>query len=163
MASEHTPNGVMFWSDISNGFNSMLRKAIAKGLADLPPELQWLRRSFHSFYAEDVTLYFNRNGETHEVISSIGNMQGDPAGGVWFNAGIQAAFNQLRADFSEVFFAKYFDDVNGFIPPAEDGSVRNCLTADPRAQSLPNFYSPEGESGRESRYFLTSGSLPTIS
>ena len=145
MASEHTPNGVVFWADISNDFNCMLRKAIAEGLAGMPPELQWLRRSFHSFYAEDVTLYFTRNGDTHEVKSSIGNMQGDPAGGVWFNAGIQRAFNQLRAEFPEVFLAKYFDDVNGFVPPADDGSVRTCLTSEPRAESLPNSFSPEGE------------------
>jgi hypothetical protein len=145
MASEHTPNGVMFWADISNGFNCMLRKAIAEGLADLPPELQWLRRSFHAFYAEDVKLFFNRDGDTHVVLSSIGNMQGDPAGGIWFDAGIQRAFNQLRAEFPEVFLAKYFDDVNGFIPPADDGSVRTCLTTEPRAQSLPNSFSPEGE------------------
>ena len=64
----------------------MLRKAIAEGLADLPPELQWLRRSFHAFYAEDAKLFFNRDGDTHVVLSSIGNMQGDPAGGIWFDA-----------------------------------------------------------------------------
>ena len=58
---EKHPAGIQFWADVSNGFNEMKRTAIADGLADMPVELQWLRRSFQSFYSGDVVLYFSRS------------------------------------------------------------------------------------------------------
>ena len=142
LAAEKHPAGVMFWADISNGFNAMERESIAQGLADMPDELQWLRRSFHKFYANDVTLYFSRAGEVHEIVSMIGSMQGDPASGIWFNAGLMRAFNKLRAEFPEVFLAKYFDDVNGFILPSADGTTPLCLLSEERALSFPGAYAP---------------------
>ena len=70
----------------------------------------------------------------------VGSMQGDPASGIWFNAGLQKAFNQLRAEFPEVLLAKYYDDVNGFIHPAEDGAVRTCRASEARAESFDGCY-----------------------
>ena len=93
----------------------MRRTAIADGLADLPPPLQWLRRSFSAFYSGDVVLYFQRDGETYHVVSEIGTVQGDAVSGIFFNAGLQRAFNQLRAEYPEALLAKYADDANGAV------------------------------------------------
>jgi hypothetical protein len=81
-------------------------------------------------------LHFARNGDTHEIVSSIGNTQGDPAGGVWFNAGIP-----------EAFLAKYFDDANGFVPPRRWRVRLHLLDCRVRAETLPNSFSPEGKVG----------------
>jgi hypothetical protein len=87
------PRGVNLWVDITNGFNSISRFSIEMGLSNLPPSLSWLRRSFHSFYTEAVPLYYTRKKDTHSILSEImGNMQGDPASGIWFNAGLQRAY-----------------------------------------------------------------------
>ena len=112
---EKHPGALQFWADVSNGYNEMRRTAIADGLADLPPPLQWLRRSFSAFYSGDVVLYFQRDGETYHVVSEIGTVQGDAASGIFFNAGLQRAFNQLRAEYPEALLAKYADDVNGAV------------------------------------------------
>jgi hypothetical protein len=96
LANEFQPEGVNLWVDITNEFNTMSHAAIAEGLSDMPPPLQWLQRSFFSFYSEDVPLFFTRDNVTHTIISQIGSMQGDPASGIWFNACLQRAFNQLR-------------------------------------------------------------------
>ena len=54
-------------------------------------------------------------------------------------------YNKLRAEDPEVLMAKYFDDLNGFIPPAEDGSARSCLLTEERTQSVPGAYTnPDG-------------------
>ena len=147
LASEKHPLGVKMWADITNGFNCVRRKAIAKGLARLPPQLQWLRRSFQAFYANDVQLFFARDGEMHIVLSEIGSMQGDPASGIWFNAAVQIPYDILRAEFAnEVTLAKYFDDLMAFIPPNEDGTMRGCDLTEPRTASFPCAYIDE--SGR---------------
>ena len=141
LASEKHPLGVKMWADITNGFNCVRRKAIAKGLARMPPQLQWLRRSFEAFYAQDVQLFFARDGEMHVILSEIGSMQGDPASGIWFNAAVQLPYDVLRAEFgSEVTLAKYFDDLMAFIPPNEDGTMRACALDEPRTASFSDAY-----------------------
>ena len=65
-------------------------------------------------------------------------MQGDPAGGVWFDAAVQLPFNILRAEFVEATLAKYYDDLMAFIPPNADGLPEVCLLSEPRAASFPN-------------------------
>ena len=145
LASEKIPEGILLWADISNGFNAMNRSAIEAGLKTLPPQLQWMRRSFHSFYANDLRLYFRRGAEVHTILGRTGTMQGDPASGVWFNVGLQWVYNKLRAEYPEVLMAKYFDDLNGFIPPAEGGSARSCLLTEERTQLVPGAYTnPDG-------------------
>ena len=95
LACEKVPEGIALWADISNGFNSMRRSAIAEGLAAMPVELQWLRKSFHAFYSGPVPMFFNRCPAVSGIIQCVvGSMQGDPASGIWFNAGLQKAFNQ---------------------------------------------------------------------
>jgi hypothetical protein len=119
---EKHPDGVQFWADLTNGFNEMRRDAIAQGLADMPPQLHWLRRTFQAFYSADVVLYFRRGGETYHVISQTGTVQGDPASGIFFNAGLQRSYSQLQAEFPEALFAKYLDDLNGALPNTLDGN-----------------------------------------
>jgi hypothetical protein len=140
LASEKFPLGIMMWEDLTNGFNSAGRLSVDKGLAQMPPQLQWLRRTFHAFYSEDVPLYFARAGEQHVIISATGTMQGDPAGGVWFDAAVQLPFNILRAEFVEATLAKYYDDLMAFIPPNADGLPEVCLLSEPRTASFPNAY-----------------------
>ena len=107
----------------------------------MPVEPQWLRKSFHAFYSGPVPMFFNRGPTGSGIIRCVvGSMQGDPTSGIWFNAGLQKAFNQLRAEFPEVLLAKYYDDVNGFIHPAEDGTVRSCRTSKARAESFDGCY-----------------------
>ena len=132
LASEKFPLGVMMWEDLTNGFNSAGRLSVDKGLAQTPPQLQWLRRTFHAFYSEDVPLYFARAGDQHVIISATGTMQGDPAGAV------QLPFNILRAEFVEVTLAKYYDDLMAFIQPNADGLPEVCLLSEPRTASFPN-------------------------
>ena len=67
-------------------------------------------------------------------------MQGDPASGIYFNAGLQRAFNQIQNEFPETTMAKYLDDLNVFIPPNIDGSTRMCATTELRSTSFPNAY-----------------------
>jgi hypothetical protein len=64
LASEKHPLGAKTWADITSGFNCVRREAIAKDLARMPPQLQWLRRSFQAFCAEDAQFFFAREGET---------------------------------------------------------------------------------------------------
>ena len=78
------PEAIHFWIDASNGYNEMKREAIAEGLADMPVNLHWLRKSFHSFYSGDVVLYFQRDGKTQNVLSQIGTVQGDGASSIFF-------------------------------------------------------------------------------
>ena len=68
-------------------------------------------------------LYFQRDGETYHVVSETGTVQGDAAFGIFFNAGLQRAFNKLRAEYPEALLAKYADDVNGAVvgTHADDG------------------------------------------
>jgi hypothetical protein len=68
LANELEPRGVNLWVNITNWFNSVSRSAIETGLSDLPPSLSWLRRSFHSFYAESVPLYYTRNHDTQSIL-----------------------------------------------------------------------------------------------
>jgi hypothetical protein len=49
LACEKVPEVTALWADVSNGFNSMRRSAIAEGLAAMPVEPQWLRKGFHAF------------------------------------------------------------------------------------------------------------------
>jgi hypothetical protein len=93
------------WIDITNGFNTLSRSAIAEGLSDFPPPLKWLGRSFNSFYSNDIPLFFNREEEKHIVFSQVGSMQGDPASGIFFNAGLQRAFNKLQSEYPEATMA----------------------------------------------------------
>ena len=62
-----------------------------------------------------MVLYFQRDGDTYHAISEIGTVQGDAASGIFFNAGLQRAFNQLRVEYPEALLAKYADDVNGAV------------------------------------------------
>ena len=113
----------------------MRRTAIAEGLADMPPSLQWLRQSFAAFYSGDVVLYFQRDGDTYHVISEIDTVQGDAASGIFFNAGLQRAFNKLRAEYPEALLAKYADDVNGAVvgTHAADGTALRVDISEDRA------------------------------
>ena len=67
----------------------MNRSAIEAGLKILPPQLQWMRISSHSFYANDLRLYFRREEEVRTALWRTGTLQGNPAPGVWFNVGLQ--------------------------------------------------------------------------
>jgi hypothetical protein len=103
--------------DITNGFNSISRSAIETGLCDLPPSLSWLGRSFPSFYADSVPLYYTRNHDIQSILSEVRTMQGHPASGVWFNAGLQCAYtyNSLMSEFPETIMVKYLDDLNVYL------------------------------------------------
>ncbi len=140
LANEHEPRGINLWIDITNGFNTLSRSAIAEGLLDFPPPLKWLYHSFNSFYSNDIPLFFNRDQEKHIVLSQVGSMQGDPASGIFFNAGLQRAFNKIQREFPEATMAKYLDDLNVFIPPNEDGTQRTCTTTETRTMAFPNSY-----------------------
>jgi hypothetical protein len=88
-------------------------------------------------------MFFNRGPAVSGVIQCVvGSMQGDPTSGIWFNAGLQKAFNQLRAEFPEVLLAKCYDDVNGFIHPSEDRRwyCSICRTSEARAESFDGCY-----------------------
>jgi len=137
LAQEKKPESVQLWADACNGFNEMRRAAIDEGLSDMPPDLQWLRVSFNKFYSGDVLLYFQRDGETNFITGEEGTVQGDPASGVYFNAGAQRAFNVLRSEYPEAVLSKYMDDVMGHIDPA---NLKSCALSEPRAQHLPGFH-----------------------
>jgi len=132
---EKHPGALQFWGDVPNGYNEMRNAAIADGLAELPPPLQWRRRSFSAFYSGDVALYFQRDEETYYVGSEIGTAQGDAASRIFFNAGLQRAFNQLRAEYPEALLAKYADDVNGAVvgTHADDGTALRVNVNEQRA------------------------------
>jgi hypothetical protein len=70
----------------------------------------------------------------------VGTMQGDPASGIWFNAGLQRAYNLLREEFPETIMAKYLDDLNVFVPPNADGTPRTCSPFEPRTLSFPGCF-----------------------
>jgi hypothetical protein len=145
LANEKHPLGISLWADITNGFNTINRSAIEEGLRDLPPQLQWLSKSFYQFYSQDVQLYFRRGSDGRVILGNTGSMQGDPASGIFFNCGIQRAYNTLREEFPEVLLAKYFDDLNGFIRPGPDGLPLTCQLTEERTRSFPRAYSPTGE------------------
>jgi len=67
-------------------------------------------------------------------------MQGDPASGVWFDAGLQRAYNLLRAEYPETIMAKYLDDLNVFVPPNADGSPMTCSPFEPRTFCFPGSF-----------------------
>jgi hypothetical protein len=110
----------------------------------MPPQIQWLRRSFQAFHAQDVQLLLARDSEMHVVLSEIGSMQGGPASGIWFNAAVQLPHGMadiLRAEFgNEVTLAKHFDDLMAFIPPNEDGTMRACGLVGTRTASFPDAH-----------------------
>jgi hypothetical protein len=114
--------------------------------AAMPPQLQWLRRTFHAFYSEDIPLFFARDGEFHVIVSAAGSMQGDPAGGIWFDAAVQFPFNILRTEFAEATLAKCFDDFMAFIPPDAAGAPLTCLLSEPRVASFPGACLDQGRS-----------------
>ena len=132
---EKHPGAVQFWIDVSNGYNEMSRSAIAEGLGDMPPKLHWLRKAFNSFYSGDVLLYFQREKDVYHLVSQVGTVQGDGNSNIYFNAGLQRAFNKLRAEYPEIMLVKYIDDVMGGIPSALDtnGQLLTCDVSEERA------------------------------
>jgi hypothetical protein len=136
------PEAIHFWIDASNGYNEMRRSAIAEGLADMPPNLHWLRKSFDSFYSGDVVLYFSREGETHNILSQIGTVQGDGNSSIFFNAGLQRAFDRLRGEYPEAMLTKYIDDVMGGLqgPTDASGQPLRCHLHEPRTFAGDNVY-----------------------
>jgi hypothetical protein len=120
LLAEKHPLGIMTWEDLTNGFNCATRLSVDKGLMAMPPQLQWLRRTFHAFYSKDIPLFFARDGEFHVIVSATGPVQGDPAGAV------QLPFNILRTEFVEATLAKCFDDLMAFVPPETRPVLPSC-------------------------------------
>ncbi len=110
MCQEEEPTSIQFWSDLSNGFNQIQRQAVEERLQNLPTNLQWLRKAFRAFYSGKVELsMIQRQGDEEtlvDIISESGVFQGDSASGVYFNAGLQNAFDKLRQEFPQATLAK---------------------------------------------------------
>ena len=107
---EQDPLSTQLWSDLTNGFNAIHRKAIEKGLQNLPHDLQWLRKSFHAFYSGASTLQYPQRLQNSfnivDITSEGGIFQGDSASGIFFT---------LRNEYPEAVLVKYLDDLNGSI------------------------------------------------
>jgi hypothetical protein len=121
--------------DVSNGYNEMSRAAISEGLQDMPANLHWIRKAFNAFYSGDVLLYFQRKEDVYHLVSEIGTVQGDGASNIYFNAGLQRAFNKLRDEYPEVMLVKYIDDVMGGLSTSSDefGQPLMCAVDEERA------------------------------
>ena len=145
MCQEEEPTSIQFWSDLSNGFNQIQRQAVEEGLQNLPTSLQWLRRAFRAFYSGKVELSMvQRQGGAEtvvDIISEGGVFQGDSASGVYFNAGLQNAFDKLRQEYPQATLVKYLDDLNGSVKGNE-----TVNTNEPRAKAKPDTYKNEEQS-----------------
>jgi hypothetical protein len=80
-------------------------------------------------------LYFQRQEDVYHLVSKIGTVQGDGASNIYFNAGLQRAFNKLRSEYPELMLVKYIDDVmGGMAKPTDDfGQDIMCSVDDERA------------------------------
>ena len=118
----------------------MRRDAIAKGLQQLPPTLAWLRRSFSVFYSGPLKLFFRRQDGIYIIEGAEGTVQGDPASCVYFNAGLQPAYDKLQREFPEVTCAKYLDDLLIHVPSDDGGFTRTENVTSPRCQLVSDVF-----------------------
>ena len=107
--------------DEANGFNSLLRSAIAKGLEKLPANLFWLRVAFRRFYSGCSKLSFGKdaNGDWQVILCVLGVHQGDGAGMAYFACGMDEALMQLRAEFPDTDPSAFADDVHATVSTTE--------------------------------------------
>ncbi len=104
--------------DCKNAFNSMLRAAILAGIAR--HGFHWVRAAAHFQYGNASHAYFaDAHREVHEIESTRGTKQGDSLAGFLFCTGLHSALLALQAEFPNVRFFAYMDDVTLVGNPAE--------------------------------------------
>lgn len=109
---EQDPTRVLIADDIVNGFNSILRSAIDKGLASSPHAN--LKDAASLFYASPSRLFSKGRTLTSskgvEHWSATGSQQGDPLGPAYFCFGYQPAVEEAARKFPSCWFFVFMDD-----------------------------------------------------
>jgi hypothetical protein len=77
-----------------------------------------------------------------DIISEGGFFQGDLAPGVYFNAGLQNAFDKLRQEYPQATLVKYLNDLNGSVKSNETVSTNEPR----RAKAKPDAYKNKEDS-----------------
>ena len=108
--------------DFENAFNSVGRRAIFDGLAEVAPGLTtYFRWSYGS-----ASPVYTRDGDVL-CESATGVRQGDPLGPLFFCAALQPLLLHLQRSFPRCFFPTYMDDIHVLGPAHQMAGVLQAI------------------------------------